>query len=208
MAIFTPKNWWKPLHRGEKIWVYVIIGWGIIMTVMMPLGHFWGQNVSQTTYKYKFNPEKGINEFETIFNNFINKYAEKELVDGKVVIVEGKPKLKTEGPSMIPIVDASIVPKSSDGYVHLFLAAQTYRFSPIFKLERGKEYKIHISSFDVQHGFSLQPLNINYQALPGYDFVITMKPRSDEKLKVFNIVCNEFCGSSGHHTMIGKMYVK
>ncbi len=58
-------------------------------------------------------------------------------------------------------------------------------------------------SMDWQHGFSLQPTNINLQIHPGYDMVLTVTPNEAGE---YGIVCNEFCGI-GHHTMIGKLYV-
>jgi cytochrome c oxidase subunit 2 len=56
---------------------------------------------------------------------------------------------------------------------------------------------------DLQHGFSLQPLNMNFQILPGYDHVLTLTPTSAGE---FSIVCNEFCGI-GHHVMTGRILV-
>jgi len=57
---------------------------------------------------------------------------------------------------------------------------------------------------DYAHGFSLQPVNINLEVLPGYDYVAKIIPTSTGD---FTIVCNEFC-FLGHHTMVGKMIVK
>jgi cytochrome c oxidase subunit II len=72
------------------------------------------------------------------------------------------------------------------------------------QLEKGQTYRLHISSMDLQHGFSLQPVNINLQIIPGYDYVATIVPTSTGE---FTIVCNEFC-NLGHHTMVGKVIVK
>jgi cytochrome c oxidase subunit 2 len=65
-------------------------------------------------------------------------------------------------------------------------------------LRQGETYRIHLSALDLQHGFSLQPLNMNFQVLPGYDHVLTLTPTSKGE---FTIVCNEFCGI-GHSSMI------
>ncbi len=91
-------------------------------------------------------------------------------------------------------------PPNSD----VFLTAQMWRWSPILKLKKGEWYKFHISSLDLLHGFSLQPVNMNFMVYPGYDYVLTFKPTSTGE---FNIICNEFCGI-GHHTMIGKIVVE
>jgi cytochrome c oxidase subunit 2 len=96
----------------------------------------------------------------------------------------------------IPIVEP---PPGSDAY----LQAQMWMWTPILKLRKGQEYRIHLSSLDLQHGFSLQPLNMNFQVLPGYDHVLTITPTSSG---VFSIVCNEFCGI-GHHMMTGRIIV-
>lgn len=97
----------------------------------------------------------------------------------------------------IPIVAP---PPNSD----IYLRASTWQWYPILQLEKGMTYRLHISSMDLQHGFSLQPVNINLQIIPGYDYVATIVPTSTGE---FTIVCNEFC-NLGHHTMVGKVIVK
>ncbi|MBW2295568.1 MAG: cytochrome C oxidase subunit II [Deltaproteobacteria bacterium] len=97
----------------------------------------------------------------------------------------------------VPIVE---IAPGGDGY----LQASMWRFYPIIKLKKGQTYRLHLSSLDLQHGFSLQPLNMNFQVLPGYDHVLTLKPTSSG---VFPIICNEFCGI-GHHTMTGRIIVE
>jgi cytochrome c oxidase subunit 2 len=57
---------------------------------------------------------------------------------------------------------------------------------------------------DYMHGFSLQPQNINIQVHPNYDHVVKITPNQSG---TYSIVCNEYCGI-GHHTMVGRMYVK
>ena len=86
----------------------------------------------------------------------------------------------------------------------VYLVARMWSWYPILKLREGETYRIHMSSVDLNHGFSLQPLNINFQVLPGYDHVITMTPTTTGE---FTIVCNEFCGI-GHDYMIGKIIVE
>ena len=98
--------------------------------------------------------------------------------------------------SGVPIVE---VPPGGDGY----LMARMWNFYPVLQLKKGQVYRLHLSSMDLQHGFSLQPLNMNFQVLPGYDHVLTIRPTS---AGVFPIVCNEFCGI-GHHMMTGRIVV-
>lgn len=97
----------------------------------------------------------------------------------------------------IPVVEPS---PGGDAY----LLGQMWRWYPILKLKKGQTYRLHISSPDLQHGFSLQPMNMNFQVLPGYDHVLTITPTS---VGSFEIICNEFCGI-GHHLMTGRIIVE
>jgi cytochrome c oxidase subunit 2 len=85
-----------------------------------------------------------------------------------------------------------------------YLQAQMWRWYPVLKLREGQTYRLHISSMDLNHGFSLQPLNMNFQVMPGYDHVLTITPTSKGE---FSIVCNEYCGI-GHHLMTGRILVE
>ncbi len=85
----------------------------------------------------------------------------------------------------------------------VYLIARLWQWWPILELEKGQTYRLHLSSLDWMHGFSLQPVNINLQIHPDYEMVVTITP---EQSGEFGIVCNEFCGI-GHHTMLGRMYI-
>jgi len=85
----------------------------------------------------------------------------------------------------------------------VYLLGRLWQWWPILELERGVSYRIHLSSLDWQHGFSLQPTNINIQVHPGYEHIITLTPTQSGE---FGIICNEYCGI-GHHQMTGKIYV-
>jgi len=85
----------------------------------------------------------------------------------------------------------------------VYLLGRMWLWYPVLELERGQTYRLHLSSLDLQHGFSLQPININVQVHPGYDHVLTVTPNISGE---YTIVCNEFCGL-GHHTMMGKIFV-
>jgi len=90
-------------------------------------------------------------------------------------------------------------PPGSDVY----MMGRVYMWWPMLELVKGETYRLHLSSIDLQHGFSLQPVNINLQVHPGYESVVTMTPNQSGQ---FGIVCNEYCGF-GHHTMTGRIYV-
>ena len=76
-------------------------------------------------------------------------------------------------------------------------------------LEAGKEYDIHLSSYDVQHGFSVRPeatlsKQINLQVFPGSEWIV---PMTFEEPGTYHVICNEFCGR-GHNGMHGKFFVE
>jgi cytochrome c oxidase subunit 2 len=87
--------------------------------------------------------------------------------------------------------------------VDVYMLGRLWEWWPILELEKDKQYRLHISSLDWQHGFSLQPVNINLQIHPGYEMVLTITPN---EVGEFSVVCNEFCGI-GHHQMVGRIYV-
>ena len=105
--------------------------------------------------------------------------------------------VRTETDLKVPVVAP---PAGAD----VFLIARLWSWWPILELEKGVSYRLHLTAMDYQHGFSLQPENINVQVLPGYEHVITIKPN---RSGTYAIVCNEFCGI-GHHKMVSKLYVK
>jgi len=85
----------------------------------------------------------------------------------------------------------------------VYLLGRMWLWYPVLELERDQTYRLHLSSLDLQHGFSLQPININVQVHPGYEHVLTVTPNKSGE---YSIVCNEFCGL-GHHMMLGKIFV-
>ena len=96
----------------------------------------------------------------------------------------------------IPVVAA---PPGTD----VFMLARLWEWWPILELKKGETYRLHLSSLDWQHGFSLQPVNINIQVHPGLEHVVTLTPTDTGE---FAVVCNEFCGL-GHHQMVGRIRV-
>jgi cytochrome c oxidase subunit 2 len=90
-------------------------------------------------------------------------------------------------------------PPGSDVY----LQASMWMWYPVLQLEKGKTYTLHLSALDVNHGFSMLPLNVNLQVVPGYDYGLRVTPTQSGD---FRIVCNEFCGI-GHHNMVGRVII-
>lgn len=85
----------------------------------------------------------------------------------------------------------------------IYLLGRMWAWEPVLRLQRGVEYILHISALDVNHGFSLYPINVNFQIVPGYDYALRVTPSDTGD---FRIICNEFCGV-GHHLMLGKVVV-
>jgi cytochrome c oxidase subunit 2 len=97
---------------------------------------------------------------------------------------------------LLPIVKP---PVDGDAY----LMAEQWVWTPILELQRGKTYRLHVSSIDVEHSVSIQPININFEVAPGYDEILNITPTKDG---VYTIICNEYCGI-GHATMTGQIIV-
>ncbi len=177
MAIHPPTEriWWKEkIVTIELVWIAVAFLWGLVMFFMMIYWHgIGGQNLSNEAYR--ISPDV---------------YA------AKVEAMADKYTVRKDEISSTPVVHP---PPGSDVY----MLARLWEWWPILELEKGKSYRLHLSSLDWQHGFSLQPPNINIQVHPGYDMVFTLTPTEAGE---FSVVCNEFCGI-GHHTMLGKMFV-
>jgi len=85
----------------------------------------------------------------------------------------------------------------------VYLIGMMWQWYPALRLQQGVQYTLHLSSLDVNHGFNLYPLNINFQVVPGYDYGLRITPNQSGD---YRIVCNEFCGI-GHHTMVGRIIV-
>jgi cytochrome c oxidase subunit 2 len=171
------KNWARePIERTEVLWIVIAASWCLFMFVWMIAWHWIGdQNMRTEAYR-----------------TFPDVYAKKTEEFTKQYTV----RQDASDPSL-PVVAP---PPGSDVYI----AASTFQFRPVLELQKGKSYRLHISSLDYVHGFSLQPENINFQSYPGYEQVITVTPN---KAGTYGIVCNEYCGL-GHHIMLGRIYVK
>jgi cytochrome c oxidase subunit 2 len=142
---------------------------------MMPYWHVYGkQNLSSEAYRTT--PA----QFGAKVQDMIDQYT-----------------VRTETEQKIPVVHP---PAGSD----IYMLGRLWQWWPILELEKDKSYRLHLSSMDWQHGFSLQPVNINMQVVPGYEMVLTITP---DVAGEYGVVCNEFCGI-GHHTMLGRIYVK
>ncbi len=177
MALQSPEQriWWnEPLTKVEVTWITISFVWGLIMFFAMIYWHLTGeQNLSNETYQ--ITPDRFAERTEAMADQYT---------------------VREEGDTGIPVVHP---PPGSD----IYMLGRLWEWWPVLELELDKEYRLHLASVDWQHGFSLQPTNINLQVHPGYEMVVTMRPN---ELGQFDVVCNEFCGV-GHHTMVGRIYV-
>jgi len=177
MAIAPPENkvWWnEKIEKPELVWIVIAFLWGLVMFFMMVYWHLKGtQNLAKEAYRIE----------PTVFEKRTEEFARKF-------------KVREETNNKIPVVKP---PAGGDVY----MLARLWEWWPILELEKGQKYRFHLSSLDWQHGFSLQPTNINIQVHPGVEHVVTFTPT---ETGTFGIVCNEFCGQ-GHHTMLGRIHV-
>jgi cytochrome c oxidase subunit 2 len=176
MAIQSPSEriWWKEPIEGVEL-TWIIVGFLWGLVMFFMMIYWHGYGRQNLSNEaYKTTPEA----FSAKAQAMTEKYKVREEAG-------------------IPVVAP---PAGSDVY----LIARLWQWWPILELEKDKSYRLHLSSLDWQHGFSLQPTNINIQVHPGYDMVLTVQP---DKAGTYGIVCNEFCGA-GHHVMVGRLYVK
>lgn len=87
---------------------------------------------------------------------------------------------------------------------HVYMQGTMWSWKPVLILEEGASYTLHLTSLDINHGFSLYPANVNFQIVPGFDYGLRITPNNPGEYKV---ICNEFCGIQ-HHLMIGKIVVE
>ena len=177
MALTSPENrlWWKePIDRTELIWIAVAFLWGVVMFFTMIFWHLKGeQNLSNEAYRVD----------PAAYGERVEACAEEH-------------KIREEGDTGIPVVRP---PAGGDAY----MLGRLWQWWPILELQKGQSYRLHLSSMEWLHGWSLQPTNINIEVHPNYEMVITITP---SKTGTFGVVCNEYCGV-GHSTMVGRIYV-
>jgi cytochrome c oxidase subunit 2 len=177
-AILPPAErlWYRhPIDRVEGTWIAIALTWCLVMFFMMIAWHVWGrQNLSTETYR-----------------------TTPEMFSAKAQAVVDRYTVRTETADKVPVVAP---PPGSDVY----MIARLWAFWPILELHKGQSYRLHLTSMDYNHGFSLQPANVNIQVVPGYEHVITITPNQSG---TFSVVCNEYCGIN-HHTMVGRIHVK
>lgn len=174
--------WFHAPAGHEKLWIGLALVWCFVMSLMMPYWHFRGKQNS-TGEAYTVTPDAFLERTQ--------KFVEANRVG------TFKNPIANALAAELPIVEP---PPGGDAY----LIGRMWQWYPALRLRVGETYRIHLSALDLQHGFSLQPLNMNFQAVPGYDHVLTLTPTSKGE---YTIVCNEFCGI-GHHKMVSKLYVK
>ncbi len=177
MSSFLPpaeRNWWSTPVGKQEV---IWVGIALVWCLIMFLMMpYWHLYGKQnlSSEAYQTTPAK----FQQRVDEMVNQY--------KVGEEAGMPVVRP--------------PVGSDVY----MLGRLWQWYPILELEKDQPYRLRLSSLDWNHGFSLQPVNINLQIIPGYEMVLTVTP---DQAGEFTVVCNEFCGI-GHHLMLGKIYVK
>jgi len=178
MSLTPPAEriWWKePIEGVELFWVAIALVWALVMFFMMPYWHVYGkQNLSSEAYR-----------------------TTPEMFTQKVQAMVDQYTIRKETARDMPVVRP---PAGADVY----MLGRLWEWYPALELEKGQTYRLHLSSVDWLHGFSLQPENINMMVIPGYEMVLKITPNKSGE---YSVICNEYCGI-GHHQMIGKIYVK
>ncbi len=117
--------WWKPAHRAERLWVSIAFVWCLVLFAMMPFWHLQGGQ-NPSGIRAKVEPEA----FMARTQEFIAAYQVGE-------------------ENGIPVVEP---PPGSDVY----MIGMMWRWIPALRLQQGAEYyTLHLSSLDINHGFSL-----------------------------------------------------
>ncbi len=191
MSIYAPeKNWFHAPEGAERVWIGLALTWCLVMFVMMTMWHFKGkQNSTGEAYRVD----------QTAFAARVDSFVKSNAVldeKGNPVFAE----VRDDKGVLITDTRFPVVEPSPGGDAYLY--ARLWYWTPVLRLKAGQTYRIHISGETYQHGFSLQPMNMNFQILPGYDHVLTVTPTKGD----YQIICNEFCGL-GHHKMTGKIEV-
>ena len=174
MAIYTPERVWWKPLGREERLWVTIATAWCFFMFFMLIGWYFLGAQNLPTRAVRLTPA----EYETLVNQFVeaNKVGE----ENGIPIVHPQP--------------------GSD----IYLLGKQWQWTPILELEAGKTYNLHVSSKDVQHGLSVQPINLNLQIFPGYDYIMQITPN---QAGVYSVWCNEFC-QAGHHLMTGKIIVK
>ncbi|MBI2941266.1 MAG: cytochrome C oxidase subunit II [Chloroflexi bacterium] len=178
MSLASPseRNWWDlPVAVHEKVWLIVAVATGLVLFLMMPFWHVVGRQNSSAT-SYRVAAQTWYTK--------VNDWVKTAKVGSK-----------------------GVEPPGTDVY----LSAMRYQFYPnSVVLKTGVEYRFHVSSPDVNHGFSVHKdgataQKVNFQVVPGYDYVITME---FSEPGVYTIVCTEYCGLGHHEMKEGKIIVE
>lgn len=175
MGITPPQRriWWNEPIAKVELWWLIIAFLWGVFMFGFMIAWHFIGQQNLSTETYRIKPDV----FEEKVEEFAEKYTVREDSD-------------------VPVVRP---PPGEDAY----LLGRTFEWWPILELEKGQSYRIHLSSLDLQHGFSLLPVNINIQVHPGYEHIVTLTPTETGE---FGIVCNEYCGLA-HHEMTGKIVV-
>src|SRR5579875_3293677 len=88
------------------------------------------------------------------------------------------------------IYNGKLVPPNTD----IYIAAQQYFWSiSTLVLKKGVDYRFHLGSLDVIHGFTIVGNGTVYSimVMPGMEYVFTMNFKN---AGTYYVICSEYCG--------------
>lgn len=182
MPLATPdvRVWWnEPIAWHERVWLVIVVAVGLLLFIMMPLWHLVGAQNSPTE------------TYRVATEAYWNKVTAFQAADGTL---------------SERTASGAVRPKGED----IYLGALRFAWVPNqLALETGRRYRFHLSSRDVNHGFSIHQdgspsKTVNFQVVPGYEFVATM---TFDQPGTYVIVCQEYCGI-GHQAMTARFVVE
>lgn len=101
--------------------------------------------------------------------------------------------------------NTTIQPPAAQPTVREFtLTARQFSFDPsVITVKKGEQVRLHITSIDVTHGFSIPDFGVNTTLAPNQTNTVEF---TATKTGTFSFFCSVFCGS-GHSGMRGTLEV-
>ncbi len=100
--------------------------------------------------------------------------------------------------------EPAVQPPASPELKEFNLTARQWQFEPsTITVKKGDHVKLHVTSIDTTHGFSIMEFNVNSQLTTGQTTTVEFTP---DRTGSFNFFCSVFCGS-GHGGMKGTLVV-
>ncbi len=167
-------------RRTELVWIGIVGFW--MIGVVAALGILALRDNSSSTAGLSA-PNDGdavdITTFTQRAQTLVNTYSTRSTIDSAVTVV--KP------------------PPGTD----IYIVGRLWEWWPRYEVQANTSYRLHLSSADWVHGFSLPDEDLEIQVLPGVETIVTFTPT---RPGTQSLLCNIYCGV-GHDAMTGTLYV-